>query len=73
MSETPEFRLFQAVRLRVDLPAAGLAKGTLGVVIDLCQDDPTTADVDFHVEDGSRWGRYVDVVVRKDQLDLIDE
>ncbi|MCG3133198.1 MAG: hypothetical protein HMLKMBBP_00316 [Planctomycetes bacterium] len=68
----PGMRLFQAVRLRVAIPSLGLARGTPGRVIDLNPKDPDNVEVEFHVADGSKSGRFVEWIVRKDQLDVSD-
>ena len=62
--------LYQPVRLREDLPDAGLPRGTRGVVIELNPSDPLHAEVDFHLEDGSPLGRYVERIVPLSSLEL---
>ena len=66
---TPPLRLYQAVRLRVDVPDAGLHRGTPGRVLLLNPRDPQHVEVEFHVEDGSKFGRYVERIVSVCDLD----
>jgi hypothetical protein len=66
-------RVYQAVRLRVDIPAAALVRGTAGRVLDLDPDDPLGAEVEFHVDDGSTYGRYVEWIVRRDEVETMEE
>jgi hypothetical protein len=65
-------RLYQPVRLRSDIPDAGLPRGTSGRVVDLNPADPLHVEVEFHLEDGSRFGRYVERIVLVSILDLED-
>jgi len=66
-------RLLQPVRLRKALREAGLPAGAKVRVIDLNPSDPLHVEVEFHVEDGSRLGRYVEQIVPLLSLDLEEE
>jgi len=40
-------------------------------VVDLNPDDPQRVEVEFHVEDGSRYGRSVERIVAKEDLEAL--
>ena len=69
----PPLRLYQAVRLRMDVPDSALRLGTPGRVLDLNPDDSEPVEVEFHVEDGSRFGLYVDRIVPVADLDPVED
>ena len=64
-------QLFQPVRLRVDMPEAGLRRGAAGRVLDLFDDDPQHVEVEFHKPDGSEHGLYVEQIVQRADLEVL--
>jgi hypothetical protein len=62
-------RIYQPVRLREDIPEAGLRRGARGNIIDLNPADPERVEVEFLVED-EPVGRYVERIVPLSILEL---
>ena len=64
-------QLFQRVRLRRDLPDIGLRSGTQGRVVDLNPLDPIHVEVEFHIDDGSKHGRFLERIVPIESLEVL--
>ena len=63
--------LFRKVRLRTNLGARGIPRGTVGVIIGVAGDPPNEVEVDFHLENGTRFGTYVEAIVTLEEVEVL--